>query len=142
MSGKSLLCYFVHSVASDLNFYPKALFGHESNVQSLVSVGFRMVDPVSYTVGMNFVDVAYCYIYLEAFIYFVASVFGLEDNAYGKNVIYLIERNVLVLHFAPNGVGAFDACFYLIVNPHFVQSFSYGSSKLLKQSVTLLLCRG
>ena len=111
MGSKPLFCYLVHTVGTDLHFYPSSLLTHQGNVECLIAVCFRMVQPVAQTVGMTLVDFTDGYVDIEAFVYFVCSHLWCKDDAHSKNVVNLIEGNVLVLHLIPNRIRALHACF-------------------------------
>ena len=137
-----MLCYFVHTVRTDLHLNPTPLLAHKRYVQCLVAVGLRMVDPVSQAVGMRLVDLAYCYVDVEAFVHFFFSLLWLEDYAHGENVVDLVEGDVLVLHLVPNGIRAFHARLYLIFNAHFVQRFAYRRCEVGEKALARRLCVG
>ena len=111
MGSKSLFCHLVHTVGADLYFYPSSLLTHQGNVECLIAVCFRMVQPVAQTVWMTLVDFTDGYVDIEAFVYFVCSHLWCKDDAHSKNVVNLIEGNVLVLHLIPNRIRALHACF-------------------------------
>ena len=140
MCGKALFCHFVHSFRAYLYLNPSALLAHQSYVQSLISVGLGVVDPVAQTVGVRLVDLAYRHIYVEAFVDFLFTFLWLEDYSYSQNVVNLVEAYVLVLHLVPDGVGAFHPGFYFIFKSHPVESLLYWTCKVVKQTVERRLC--
>ena len=52
VGGKSLLGYFVHAVGAYLHLYPAARVRHERDVQGLIAVALRVVEPVAQAVGV------------------------------------------------------------------------------------------
>ena len=118
---KSLFGYLVHLVRAYLYLYPSALFRHQCDVQCLVSVCLRVVEPVAQSVGMCFIYLTNSYIYIEALVYLVFAMLGREDDAHGEDVVYLLKRDVLVLHLVPNGERTFDALFDDVFHSHLVE---------------------
>ena len=139
MGGDSLLGYFVHSLASYLYLYPLAALAHKGGVQGAVSVGAGFVEPVAQTVGVGVVDAGDGVVYLEALVVLVVNVFWGEDYSYGKNVVYVLECDVLFLHFIPDGVGRFYAAYYVEFAPHFLEAVAYGGGKFGVEHVARLL---
>ena len=52
MGCKPLLCHLIHAVRAYLHLYPLTCLRHQSDVQGLITVGFRMTEPVTHTVRM------------------------------------------------------------------------------------------
>ena len=96
------------------------MLAHQGYVQSLVAVGFGVVEPVAQTVGMAFIDAADGHIDVETFVDFFATHFGFEDNSDGENIIDFFERYVLVLHLIPYRIRTFYARFNRVFQPHLV----------------------
>ena len=110
-------------------------------MQCLIAVGLGMVEPVSQTVGMGFIQLTYGHIYLEAFVYLLLAVVGSKDNPYGQDVVYLIEGYMLVLHLCPYGVGALDPLLNMVFDAHLVELLLDGLGKLVEETVARLLSR-
>ena len=99
-------------------------------MQSLVAIGFGVRKPIAETGGVRFINFGQCGVNAEAFVLFVLSISGHKHNAYGQNVENLFKGNVLLLHFAPYGVGTLDACLYGVFHAHLVKLFAYGGCEL------------
>ena len=80
-----------------------------------------MVEPVAQSVGMCFIYLTNSYIYIETLVYLVFAMLGREDDAHGEDVVYLLKRDVLVLHLVPNGERTFDALFDDVFHSHLVE---------------------
>ena len=109
-----MLSHLIHAVAADLHFYPSTLLTHQGDMECLVTISLRMVEPVAQTVGMTLVYLADGYVDVEAFVHFIFSYLRSENDANGENVIDFVERHVLVLHLVPNGIRTLDTCLDLI----------------------------
>ena len=129
-------------VGAYLHFYPFALLRHQSYVQSLIAVGFRMVHPVAQSVGVRLVYLADSYVNLEALVDFLRTHLRRIDDAHRKDVVYFFEGDMLVLHLVPDGVGAFHACLQFVLYAHAVESLAYGSGELCEERIALCLCVG
>ena len=136
MSGKSLFGNLIHTVGANLHLYPSSLLRHKCDVQGLVTVRLRVVEPVAQTVGMRLVYLAYCHIYAEALVDFVLPLFGREDDAHSEYVVYLFEGDMLVLHLVPDGVGAFYPFLQSVFDTHLVESLLDGLRELVEKFVT------
>ena len=134
---KSLFCYLVHAVGADLYLYPASLLTHQGNVESLVSVSLRMVQPVAQTIRMALVNLTDGYIYVETFIHLVGAHLRCHDDANSQDVVDFIEGNVLVLHLVPNGIRALDACLDLVIHTQLIQFLTNRSGELCKEGVAL-----
>ena len=86
---------------------------------------------------MALIYLADSHIDVETFVDLVAAFLRGEDDANSKDVVYLVEAHVLVLHLVPDGVWAFDTCLDLILYTHLVEFFPDGSSKLCEEGVAL-----
>ena len=104
-------------------------------MQRLIAVRLGMVHPVAQAVGVRLVYLAYRDIYPEAFVYLLGACLRGVYYAYGKNVVYLLKRDVFVLHLVPYGVRALHSCLYLVVDAHLVESLTYRSGELFEQCV-------
>ena len=108
-------------------------------MQSLIAVGFGMVHPVAESVGVRLVYLADSHIYLEALVDFLRTHLGRVDDAHRKDVVYLVEGDMLVLHLVPDGVGTFDACLQFVLYSHAVESLANGSGELGEERIALRL---
>ena len=138
MGGKSLFGNLVHAVAAYLHLYPSALLRHEGDVERLVAVGLRMVEPVAQTVGMRLVYLAYGHIDVEALVDFILALLWGEDDEHGQDVVDFIEGDVLVLHLVPDRVRALDTLLELILQPHLVEGITDGLGELVEEFVARL----
>ena len=136
MSSKSLFCNIVHSPATDLYFNPLSPITHQSHMQSLISISFRMIHPITQSVRMRFIYFGNCHIYVKAFIQFFLYSFRFKNDSYSQNIINLFKRNMLGLHFIPYGIWGFYTCLDFIFKPHLIQFSTNRRSKLLKNFIT------
>ena len=142
VSGKALLCDVVHPVRSYLYLYPLSLLRHQRGVESLVAIGLGMVDPVAQPVGMALVDLVEGYVNLEALVDFILPVFGNEDDTHSEDIVDLLKRYVLVLHLAPDGVGALDARLDVVLKSHLVERLADGCREIVEYLLSVRLCHG
>ena len=108
-------------------------------MQGLVAVGLGVVDPVAQAVGVALVNLVERHINLETLVNLIFPLLGREDDAYGENVVNLLKGDVLVLHLAPDGVGAFDACLDVVLEAHLVERVADGGGEVVKHLVALRL---
>ena len=108
-------------------------------MQSLVAVRFGMVHPVAQTVGMALVNLADCHVNLEAVVDLLFRRLRPVDDPYGKNIIDLLEGDVLVLHLVPDGIRALHARLDFIPESHLVKFGTDRSRELCEKRVTLRL---
>ena len=132
VGSKSLLRHLIHAFRAYLYLYPLSCVAHERSMQSLISIGLGMGEPVAEALRVRFIDAACHRIYLEAFGYLVLHPLSREDDAYCQDIIDFLKGDMLVLHLGPDAVGRLDACLYLIMESCLVQAFAYGSGKLVK----------
>ena len=135
---KSLLGHLVHAPAAYLHLNPAPRLAHERGVERLVAVGLGMAQPVAETFGMGLVDVAGNGIDVKAIRDFVFFRLGVEDDAYGQDVIDFLKGHVLVLHLAPDAVGRLDAGLYLILDMLLVESLADGGRKFVEGRIQVL----
>ena len=138
MRSKTLFCYLVHTVATNLHLNPLTLLRHQSDVESLIAISFRMVEPVAQTVWMALVYSAYCNINVETFVDFVGALFRSKDDAHGKNIINLIKRNMLVLHLIPNRIRTLNSCLDFILYAKRVEGSTNRSGEVFEELLALL----
>ena len=137
VSGKAFFCHLVHAVASDLYLYPSTQFTHQGNVESLVAVCLRVVEPVAETVRMTLVYLADGNIDIEAFVHLVGSVLWCHDDANRKNIVDFIEGYVFVLHFVPDGIRTLYACLDLVFYTQLVKFFTDRTGKIIEENISL-----
>src|SRR5574344_177385 len=94
-------------------------------MQCLVSVSFRMIQPVTQSVWVTLVNTADSNVYVETFVNFFFTNFWFKDNSYGKNIIDFLKCYVLVLHLIPNRIRAFYASLNFVFQSNLVKSFAY-----------------
>ena len=139
VGGEALLCDLVHSVGADLHLYPLSLVRHHRHVEGLVAVGLRVVHPVAQPVGVALVDLVQSHIDLEAVVDLVLAVLRREDDADGEDVVDLLEGDVLVLHLAPDGVGALDTLLDVVGHTHLVEHLPDGCGEVVEHLLALFL---
>ena len=139
MGGKSLFGYLVHAVGAYLHLYPSSLLAHQRDVQSLIAIGFGVVEPIAQAVGVRLVDAAYGDVNLETLVDFLFSDLGREDDTYGKEVIDFFEGDVLGLHLVPYRVWALDAGDNLVFHPSRIEGLPDGGGEFFEELVALLL---
>ena len=96
-----------------------------------------MGEPVAKTFRVGLVHAAEGYIYTETLIDFVLTGLWFIYNANSKDVVYLIEGDILLLHLIPDRVGAFYASLDGVFDTHLVESLSNRIREGLKQCLTL-----
>ena len=101
-------------------------------MQRLIAVGLRVREPVAQTIWVGFVDLRNGHIDVEALVYFLLPHLWREDDAYGEDVVNLLERHVLVLHLVPDRVGALHPFLDLILDAHLLQRLLNGSRELVE----------
>ena len=136
VGSKTLFGHLVHTVGTNLYLDPFTLFRHQRDVQRLIAVGLRMTEPVAQTVGVGLVDLTDGDIDIEALVDFLCTVLGGEDDADSKDVVNLIEGDVLVLHLVPDGVGTLHTLLDGVVDTHAVERLTDGGCKLGEQVLT------
>ena len=138
MRSKTLFCNFVHTVATNLYLNPLTLFRHQSDVESLISICLRMVEPVAQAVWMALIYSAYCNINVETFVDFVGALFRSKDDTHGKDIINLIKRNVLVLHLIPNRIRTLHSCLDFILYTKRVEGCTNRRGEVFEEFFALL----
>ena len=139
MSGKALLGNLVHALGANLHLYPLSLTRHHRGVKSLIAVGLGMVDPVAQTVWMTLIDLVESNVDAEALVDFVLRIRWFEDDAYGEDVVDLVEGDMLVLHLRPDGVRTLDPGLDGIFDAHVIKGLADRCREVVKDSVALFL---
>ena len=107
---QTLLGELVHTACTDLYLHPLAVLPHHRHVQRLVAVGFRCGYPVAYSFGVRAVDLRDGGVDHPALVFLAEVLVRREYDTHGKQVIHLIETDVLRVHLTPDGVGRLDTC--------------------------------
>ena len=139
MCGKTLFGNLVHVVASDLHFNPSTLLRHQGDVQGLVTICLGMVQPIAQAVGMRLVNLADSHVDIETFLDFLIPLLGSENDTHGKNIVNLVESDVLVLHLAPNGIRTLYARLDFIRDSHAIKRLSDRCGEIVEQLIALFL---
>ena len=95
----------VHLAAADLYLDPSSLRTHDSDMQCFVAIWLRLLHPVTNSSGVVFVNVCNQRHYPVAGFtcLVVGHVVGMvEYDSYGKQVVHIFERYVLLLHLVPD----------------------------------------
>ncbi len=137
MSSEALLCNIVHAFTAYLYFYPLTIIGHKGDVQSLISIGFRMTYPVADAIRMRLIYLRQTDIDVEAIVHLHFWRSRLEDDAYREDIIYFIKSNMLGLHLVPDGIDRLDTCHNTVFQSHLVKLLTNRSCKLSKHLITL-----
>ena len=137
VSSKTLFCDVVHVSRAYLHLYPLALLTHQRHMESLVAVGLRVGEPVAQTLRVRLVHAADGNIDAEAVVNLIFFGFGVIDDAHGKDVVYLVEGDILLLHLVPDGVGSLDAGLDGVFDAHLVELLADGSRELLEERLAL-----
>ena len=90
----------VHTLCPDLYLHPFLLGAENCYVQALVTVGFRNRQPVAQTFRVWLVHVGNYRECLPA-LHFLQFKRGVDDDAYGEEVVYALEAAFLLLHLLP-----------------------------------------
>ena len=98
-----------------------------------------MADPVASSVGMGGVNLTKLDVDVEAVVQLGVDVLRIENDADGKDIVYLLKGDVLRLHLVPDGVRRLDALFDFVVQAELVKFSTDRRYKLLKSRVTLFL---
>ena len=124
---EATLCNVIHALRAHLHLHPRALRTHHRGVQRLVAIGLGYAYPVAQTVGLRGVYIRDAGIDLPALRLLRGEGQRLKDNAYGKEVVDLLEGYLLAAHLIPDGVDALHARRNLILKLITVEHLTYGS---------------
>ena len=108
--GQPVFGYLVHAFGPDLYFDPFVLRAEHRDVQAFVSVALRDTQPVAEALWVGLVAVCDEAVCLPALLFFFLAG-GVDDDAYGEEVIDAFEGAVLLLHLLPDGMDAFSPAF-------------------------------
>ena len=99
----AVLRLVIHPARTYLDFDISPVPVLDGYVQGLVAVRPRSCKPVSQTLGIGLIFLSHKRIHLPAKVLLDQGVvFAINDEAYGKHVIDLLERHFLHLHLAVN----------------------------------------
>ena len=107
-------------------------------MQAFVAVGFGRAHPVAQAVGVGLVEVRHNAIHLPAGRFFLLRR-HVQNHANGKQIIHLIEGDVLLLHLLQDGIDAFGPALYFILKALRLQLLVNGLHKLLDKAVARAL---
>ena len=108
MRGQSPLGDLVHAAGAYLHFHPFALRSHHGDMQTFVTVRLRDGDPVFHALRVRLVHVGDDRVDLPAVRTFLL-IRRVQDDADGKQVVYVFERDVLLFQFVVDGVDRLGA---------------------------------
>ena len=108
--SQTLLGKFVHASGADLYLHPVAVLTHDGDMQRFVAVGFRCGYPVAYSFGVRTIDLRDGRVDHPALVFLAEVRVRREYDTHGKQVIHLVETDVLRVHLTPDGVGRLDTC--------------------------------
>ena len=91
VSSEALFGYIVHAFATNLDFNPLSLVAHQRNVESLITIGFRMTYPVAKAVGMRLVYFRYGYVNIKAVVQLLFHVIRSENDSDRQDIVYFFE---------------------------------------------------
>ena len=83
-----------------------------------------------------------CYVNIKTLVDFISFLRWSKYDAYGQNVVDLIEGDMLGLHLVPDGIGTFHALDDAVLEPHFVECLLDGGDEIGKEFITLACCLG
>ena len=106
-------------------------------MEGLIAVGLGVGEPVAEALGVRGVYLGECGVDAVALVDLFGAILGCEDDTYGQDVEDLGKADVLVLHLAPDGIGAFDARLDGIFHTYLVEGLADGRSKFVKDSIAL-----
>src|SRR5574344_752862 len=136
MSSKSLFGNIVHTLTTNLYFYPFTVIAHQGDVQCLIAICLRMTHPIAESIRMRFVYLRDSDINIEAIVQLFLLAIRLEYDSYSQYIIYFLEWYVLILHFIPYRINRFHPCNNMVFKSHFIELGSYRRSKFLKDFIT------
>ena len=106
-------------------------------MKCLVAVCLRVVEPFAEAVGVTLVNLRQRDVDVETLVYLLVEICRCEDDANGKDVVNLVEGNVLCLHLVPDRVGTLHSLYELVFQSHVVKSLADGGGEFLEQFVAL-----
>ena len=140
MSRHTLFRYVVHPLGTDLDLHPLLCRSRERAVERLVAIGFGVMDPVPHTVGFRDIMAINNGIDPETFGRLLVAKFGvghtlvafhIKDDAHRVKVVYLVERDTLLLHLLPTRIDRLDTRHDSIVDASGIKILANGDSEAL-----------
>ena len=135
---KTLLCYLVHALCANLHLDPLTSGAHYCSMQRFITIALGHAYPVAQALCAWVVEVGDDGVDLPA-IFLLFFQRRLYDHTYREEVIHLIKRYMLGLHFVPDGMYGLRPAIYLKVKVIGDQVFFYGLDKLIDVSGTVAL---
>lgn len=120
VSGQSPFGNFVHAAGTDLHFHPFVLWSHHGDMQTFVTVRFRDRYPVLHAFRVRLVHIGDDRVDLPA-VRTLLLIRRVEDDADGKQVVYVFERDVLFLQLVVDGVDGLRASLDVELQPSLLQ---------------------
>ena len=137
MGSETLLGDVVHAVGANLHLNPFALLAHEGVVEGLIAVCLGVGEPIAEALGVRGVYLRERGVDAVALVDLFGAILGREDDTDSQNIEDFCKTNVLVLHLAPNGIGALDARLDGIFHTYLVEGLTDGRRELVEDSVAL-----
>ena len=81
-------------------------------MQTLVAVRFGHRNPIAQAFGVGLIHIGYDRVRLPA-LHFLLLGRRIQDDSYGKEVVYALKRTLLLLHFLPDGVYRLRPALYM-----------------------------
>ena len=103
---------FVHTFGAYLHLHPFAIRSQNRNVQTLVAVRFGHGYPIAQAFRIGLIHICYDRVGLPA-LHFLLLSWWIQDDSYGKQVVYALKRTLLLLHFLPDGVYRLRSALYM-----------------------------
>ena len=141
MGGDALFGYVIHTFGTYLHLDIGPVRGKHRKVQSLITVGFRVHEPVSYPVRPVVIYGCDKGENSETFVPFLNYVIARrsENDAHRVEVTYLVESDMLGVHLVPYGIRSLDPFLHYIVNPCLIKGTAYGLEEIIYHGL-LIYC--
>ena len=140
MGRKASLGNILHALRTNLHLDPHTIGTHHRRMQRLVAIGLRHRDPIAQTIRFGGINIGNGRVDLPALGLLRGEWQLLEDNANGKQVVNLLERNLLALHLAPNRIDTLDAARNLIFDIIAIQGLDDWCIERVDKLLTFGLC--
>ena len=135
VSRQSPLRHLMHLTGAYLHLNPLSRRTHHGDVERPVAIGLRVSEPVTRAVILEGKVGCEHVVDPEAVGILRAIRLRLKDDTYRKDVIDLLQRQTLGLHFIPDRVGALDPVLYLVSKPRFIEIRLDDLVKLVEESL-------
>ena len=130
VGGEAPLGNLVHALRADLHLHIAAFRTDHGRVQRFVAVGLRVGHPVFQSLRNGFVLVGYDHVNMPAQQPFFGAGRRFHDDANGKKIVNVLERDVLRTNFIPDGIDALrspgDTGLYVQLLQRFLQRLGEG----------------